>query len=244
MLTRLLGLALAMAVAGWAAFTLYERGVAAAPTNERTPPSNLGAGSELLAAGRYDEAAAHFRTRIETGDEEANFGLAWVEVARAHDAWRTATIAGSDDARALEAFDAAVDAARLQIAAARRIGPELDAPLMESERHLNTLLVVALGQAGATERASGALHARLEGTSAEKPLAAWLAGRGSAPSSSAASAPSTQPSTAPSAAPKEAPSPRRPAPHAPDEHFEFEDEPAIPVPTPGELQLPAPTPAE
>ncbi len=234
MAPRLLGLALAMAIAGWGAFTLYERNLAAG-TAAPTTPSEAGPGDEHLRAGRLDEAAAAYQQQVDAGDPAGHVGLAWVEVARAQRAWQAAALA-PDDRKALEAFDAQVDAARLQIAAARREARTETAALTPAEQHLNALLVIALGQNGQKERATGALHARLEGTPGAPAMAAWLSAT-PVPSSSAAPEGDDPPERKPESD-KPAPPPSGQQPPPPRRDFEFDREPVVPIPTPGELQLP------
>lgn len=236
MAPRLLGLALAMAIAGWGAFTLYERNLAAS-TAAPTTPLEAGPGDEHLLAGRLDEAAAAYQKQIDAGTSSGHVGLAWVEVARAQRAWQAAALAPSDR-KALEAFDAQVDAARLQIAAARREARTQAAGLTPAEQHLNALLVVALGNSGQKERATGALHARLEGTPGAPAMAAWL-NASPVPSATATSeGKAEEPPKEDEADAKKPAQPSSGQPPPPRRDFEFDQEPVVPIPTPGELQLP------
>jgi len=219
-----------MAVAGWGAFTLYERNLTAgmaAPTASVQPEP----GAEHLRAGQLDAAAAAYDKQIDAGDPRGHVGLAWVEVARAQRAWQAVALSPRDG-KALEAFDAQVDAARLHIAAARREARDEAASLTPAEQHLNALLVVALGHNGQQERASGALHARLEGTPGASAMAVWLK---TTPAPSSTAQPEEPEATNPGKKPGPKPGERFPPPRR---DFEFDEEPVIPIPTPGELKLP------
>jgi len=223
-----------MAVAGWGAFTLYERSLAA----DTTPPSptiDEGPGAEHLAAGRLDEAAAAYQQQIDAGVGRGYVGLAWVEVARAQRAWQAAAMTPGDR-RALEVLDAQVDAARLQIAVARREARTQAGVLAPAERHLNALLVLALGLNGQKERAQGALHARLEGAEGASAIAAWLE---TTPAPSASSSASPKDDDPRGVEPEDDDAePRKPLRDSTSRDFEFDEEPVIPIPTPGELKLP------
>lgn len=222
-----LAFALAL-VAGWAGYQVWER-TRGVPTVTPQAAAPVGSGHAHLERGELDAAARSFAA---AGDR---WGQVMVAVERADAAWRAWRFGGRSP-EALEELDHRVDDARHAIAELLLDCPD-PARCAEGRVHarrLNVLLVAAFHDAGLDERARGALSARL----GDSPEGALLRRHIAGPAGSAAAVASAAPSASSPAGP---PTERPPPPYAaPEEHFEFEEEPPVTPATPGELELPLP----
>lgn len=243
-------LVVAMAAAGWASFTLYERTRATAEVAPEPVPRDeiapyVDAAQAHLLAGELHEADVQLTKASGLDEEDGRVleGLALVEVLRAEQVWWQAELRPGDRRDAVERLDHDVDMARQAIALALRNVRDqaARARLKLYERRLNTFVVVAFARAGERERAAGALHARLEDHPQHELIAAYVAGE--AEDGEDVAEGEDEASEKGGILEEEEAVPPRPAPAAhpsQDDRFEFTDEPKLPTPTtPGELQLPA-----
>ncbi|MCA9623845.1 MAG: hypothetical protein KC731_32710 [Myxococcales bacterium] len=241
---RWLALVLAMGVAGWAAFTLFERSravMAAAPTASATPSDPLEpllvAAQDALLAGRLQEAKGKLEEaeRKRGDDPQVLEGLALLGVLEAEQTWWKVELGAPERESLVSRLDMEVDRARAAIATGLGKIPDRGARtrLKLYERQLNTFVVVSFVRAGEQERADGAMHARLGSHPQRALIEAYVKGRGASPESPDGGVLDDEMHPAPSAAPPAART------WAPEPYYELDDEPVSQIPTtPGELQLP------
>jgi hypothetical protein len=250
-----------MGAAGWAAYTVKERGllgpqISAEPTVDARLETFIGDAQMKLVAGDLVGAGEQFQkaSGVNESDPRVREGLVLVDVAKAEVLWWKLSLDQHDAAahRALALqLDAAVDRARETIANARRelTNEPLRAHLELYERRLNIFVVVAFKQIGDVERAQGALGARL---ASHPQLALLKAYVGAAKDGENEGSGGAQPAASASASATAAPSASAPPTQVAsdpqqrdrrEQHYEFNDEPTHPPKTHGELELPANTPA-
>ena len=259
---RWLILVVAMGLAGWSAFTLYERmggsalfGAPTAPKDERLE-GFVAAGQKALEVGDLEVASEQLikASGLNEADPRVQEGLVLVEVVRAERIWWDLAL-GDHEPKAFSALvdklDAQVDRAREAIAEARRkaIDPMLAVHLLHYEHTLNTMVVVALTRAGQADRAKGALAARLA-SHPQRQLFEAFVGRVSEPADAppadagveaegdAGAAPAVSASASAPASASPGSSPMWPGQRR-DYEFEHEPPPTKGVTVPGELELPA-----
>jgi len=246
---RWLVLLVMMAALGWGAYTAGERGLLKSSTTaDAATVSRLDAflseGYGKLLAGDLEAASEQFHkaSGLSEDDPTVQEALVLVDVLRAQAIyWKLAQ--GEDLAQLATDLDVAVDRARQSIAAARRkvSDPQLKTRLTLHERRLNTFVVIGFARAGNTERAKGALEARLVDHPQRKLLQALVG-------SASPDLEEPQPSASASASASAASSPAAPSPPTAgfaerDDHYEFDHEPPAPPKSAGELQLPGNAPS-
>ncbi len=243
-----------LGASGWASFTLYERTTRASDLAVTATDPRL----EKLLAEAYaqltidelDSASDKLVSAkgIASKDARVHEGLVLVAVRRAERIWWELRLAGNAEgtAKRLRDLDGAVHDAREVIADARRNASD---PLAVDrigmhERRLNTMLVIAFAASGATERARGALAARLTAHPQRALLEAYV-GASPSPAASTSSSASAAPSAATAAPMIPSPPQRTPSRYGTsgsyEPPFELDHEPAMKdqPKTPGELEMPA-----
>jgi hypothetical protein len=233
-----------LGLAGWTAFTLYERfrPAAAAPAASAQPAQDdrvegfVAAARKHLAKGEIDQAQEqlHKASGLAEGDLRVLEGLAVVEVMRAERTWWDLMFGKHDHEqrnKLLRKLDSEVERARLAVdrSLEKTKDEDVRARVSLAEQRLDAMQVLALGLHGDVDRARGALSARLDEHPQKKLIREFVETVGQ-----------PRPQTAEEEAGAEIKAPlaggKAPAPGS--HHYELDHEPKNLPKTPGELELP------
>jgi hypothetical protein len=244
---------------GFIGFVGYRKYVAPAPAPlagsaaDARSAGFLQAGWVKLAEGDFDGAEAEFHkaTGIDDAAPAPYQGLVAVELGRAELAWWR-VLAATEDQRSkrLSELRGSIGAARKAVDTAftKSPGPEGKAQLEAARRRLAAMMIHALAVTGDRQRAKEELEplSRTSNHPQVKVLRELL--EGDAPPAAGASASASAAAEAADAGADDAPKAKgdgdKPSAHAARhgderEEFEFQHEPVLPGPQPGELTLPA-----